>query len=142
MYALAKTKPRVWLKLSCIHQKLVQFCQNPLKYVTICCSNFCLLSANGNPYFGRNRTFTETPNTARYQNLFGLSLAPAAAGSRLFSKFDGDLQGRLVQNSEQVLQLGSSEDRTIKLGTLYYAFMASESRSQFILDNFLSSQRK
>ena len=30
MYALTKTKPRVWLKLPWIHQKLVQFCQNPL----------------------------------------------------------------------------------------------------------------
>ena len=68
MYALAKTKPRVWLKLSWIHQKLVQLCQNPLKYVTICCSHFGLILANRNPYFGRNRDFTETPNLGRYRN--------------------------------------------------------------------------
>ena len=67
MYALAKTKPRVWLKLSWIHQKLVPFCQNPLKYVNICCRNFGLLSANRNPYFSRNRNFTETANFGRYQ---------------------------------------------------------------------------
>ena len=79
MYALAKSKPRVWLKLSWIHQKLVKFFRNPLKYVTICWSNFNLLSANRNPYVGRNRNFTETPNFGRYRNRprnFGLSLKP------------------------------------------------------------------
>ena len=75
MYALAKTKPRVWLKLSWIHQELAQFCQNPLKYVTICISNFGLLSANQNPYFCQNGNFTKTLNFDRYQNRnFGLSL--------------------------------------------------------------------
>ena len=68
MYALAKTKPRVWLKLSLIHQKLVQFGQNPLKYVTICCSNFGLLLANQTPYFGQSQAFTKTPNYTQYRN--------------------------------------------------------------------------
>ena len=57
MYASAKTKTRVWLKLSWIHQKMVQFCHIPLKYVTICCINFALLTANRKPYFGRYRDF-------------------------------------------------------------------------------------
>ena len=67
MYAFAKTKLRVWLKLSWINKKLVSFCQNPLKYVTFCCNNFGLLSANRNPYFGRSRNFTKTPNVSRYR---------------------------------------------------------------------------
>ena len=82
MYALAKTEPRVSLKMSWIHQKLVQFCQNPLKYVTICCSHFGLLSANRNPYFGLKRNFTETPNFGRYRNRhFGLSLQTCSSGN-------------------------------------------------------------
>ena len=63
-----KTEPRVWFKLSWIDQKLVQFCPNPLKYVTICRSNFGLLSDNPNPHFVQNRKFTKTPNFGRYRN--------------------------------------------------------------------------
>ena len=77
---LAETKTKVWLKLSSIHQKLVQFYPNPLKYVTICCSHFGLLSVNRNPYFGRNRNFTETPNFGQYRKRnFGLSLCKRVA---------------------------------------------------------------
>ena len=46
-----------------------------IENVTICCSNFGLLSDNQNPYFGRNRNFTETTNLTRYRNRkFSLSL--------------------------------------------------------------------
>ena len=45
MYALAKTKPRVWLKLSRIDQKLVLFSQNPLEYV----KNFAISSVYFRP---------------------------------------------------------------------------------------------
>ena len=65
MDALAKSKPRVSLKLSWIHQKLVQFCPNPLKYVTIHYRHFGLLSANLNPYHDPNQNFTKPPNFFR-----------------------------------------------------------------------------
>ena len=66
--ALAKTEHRIWLIMSWIHLKLVPFCQNPLKHVTIFRSHFGLLSAYQNLYFGRNRNFTKTPNLGRYLN--------------------------------------------------------------------------